>query len=86
MRASMFPILLGMPSSLENVAVIVAMVSLVLVASHTYNVVFVHEIMISVSLYNYLHITKFSSRSYTFPYLGRSVAGCITQVYTYLAH
>lgn len=54
MRASTSLVLLGVPPSLESVAVIVAMVTLVLVASHTYDVILVHKIIITVSLYNYL--------------------------------
>ena len=42
MRASMFLVLFSMPPSLENVAVIVVMVMLVLVASHTCSVMLVH--------------------------------------------
>lgn len=57
MRASTFLVLLGVAPSLENVAVTVAMVSLVLVASHTYNVILVHKNITSASLYNYPHIT-----------------------------
>ena len=84
MRASTFLVLLGVAPSLENVAVTVAMVSLVLVASHTYNVILVHKNITSVSLYNYLHITIYllilSSSSCTLPYFGKSAAGCITRV------
>ena len=59
MRASTFLALLGVAPSLENVAVTVAMVTLVLVASHTYNVVLLHKSITSVFLYNYFHITNF---------------------------
>ena len=83
MRASTFLVLLGVAPSLENVPVTVAMVSLVLVASHTY-VILVHKNITSVSLYNYLHITIYllilSSSSCTLPYFGKSAAGCITWV------
>ena len=84
MRASTFLVLLGVAPSLENVAVTVAMVSLVLVASHTYKVILVHKNITSVSLYNYLHITIYllilSSSSCTLPCFGKSAAGCITRV------
>ena len=56
MRASCFLAFLSIPPSLESVTVTLAMVTLVLDASHTYNVILMLKIILSVSLYHYLCI------------------------------
>ena len=69
---STFLVLLGKPSSLESMVVIVVMDTLVFVASHIYNILLVHKIIISVSLYATFTLQNFSPNSSRFPYLGGS--------------